>query len=155
MKIGIAGDWHGNTKWARHAIATFAQHGVTDVIQLGDFGLGWPGRWNQYINEIEGACVRWGVFILVVPGNHENYNFMKAAAEKAPKLLTQVASHVAFFPRGFRAEIGGRSIVALGGAPSIDFELRRENHSWWRDEMITSDDVANVTAGGYADIMVT
>ncbi len=155
MKIGIAGDWHGNTNWARHAIATFASRDVHDIIQLGDFGLGWPGAWNQYINEVEGACVRWDTHLLVVPGNHENYDFIKALFEKAPRLLGQVASRVAVFPRGFRADIGGRTLLALGGAPSIDFEQRREGSSWWPAEMITDADVDFATSFGHVDIMVT
>jgi predicted phosphodiesterase len=155
MKIGLAGDWHGRTMWARRALATFAQHDIHDIIQLGDFGVGWPGGWNKYINEVNGACHKWDQWLLVVPGNHENYDFIEAAHGEATEYMAQVGSRVAVMPRGFRANIGGRSIVALGGAPSIDYERRQEGRTWWKAEAITDDDVARTTRGGHADIMVT
>lgn len=42
-RIALAGDWHGNTRWALHALEAAARQGCDTVVHLGDFGL-WPGH---------------------------------------------------------------------------------------------------------------
>ena len=45
-RIGVAGDWHGNTPWATRAIrkisALLPAGGPRVIVHLGDFGI-WPG----------------------------------------------------------------------------------------------------------------
>src|ERR1035441_83787 len=45
-RIGVAGDWHGNTAWATRAIEKMArllpETGPRGIVHLGDFGI-WPG----------------------------------------------------------------------------------------------------------------
>ena len=72
VAVGVAGDWHGNTRWARHALSEFHEAGVHDVWHLGDFGL-WPGG-GDYLDAVNDTCERLGLTILVTPGNHEVYS---------------------------------------------------------------------------------
>ena len=53
-------------------------------------------------------------------------------------------------------EIGGKTYLFVGGALSIDRELRLEGHSWWSDEDIKelSDDEWNSIAGKF-DVVIT
>lgn len=163
-RIGLAGDWHGSTGWARSAIAAFGRQGILHVHHVGDFGLGWPGGWNQYINEVAGACVKNDVYLYITPGNHENYDYIAGLFGDNPDEPAHITDRVCVLPRGYRSDLhyedangdaATRSYVSLGGAPSIDFEWRQEGLSWWQAEMITLEEAEKVAADGYADIMIT
>lgn len=154
-RIGLAGDWHGNARWARHAIATFAAIGVNEVFQLGDFGLGWPGGWGQYFSEVAGACTRFNVNVYVVPGNHENYDWMDENLRYGENQVARIHEHIYVLGRGFRGSLPhGRTVAALGGAPSIDFPMRMEGRSWWKQEMIQPWEAEYQAMLGHADIML-
>ena len=58
-------------------------------------------------------------------------------------------------PRGHRWEMGGRSFVVLGGAPSVNRLRLTEGCTWWPTEVITEKHVAATIAGGHAEIMLT
>lgn len=155
--VGLAGDWHGDTRWARAAIQRFSEAGIQRVFHLGDFGLGWPGGWGQYINEVAGACIKHNVFIDVIPGNHENYDWIRSRLlSQAPEdgIIT-ITGKIRVLPRNYReSTYYGRTILALGGAPSIDFPNRIEGRSWWKDEMLTLEDVEKAASDGHADVML-
>lgn len=158
MKIGFAGDWHGDGPWARGRVMSLGVRGISTVMQLGDFGIwdGFEGR--RYIRDVEKTCKRYGVRLLVTPGNHENFALINSVpVEQRDELgpIQWLTDHIALLPRGHRFELGGRSFVSLGGAPSVDREWRVEGESWWREEAITEADVEKVVAGGHAEIMLT
>jgi hypothetical protein len=154
--VALAGDWHGNRRWARARIAEVANNDVALILHLGDFGI-WPDASGRvYIDQLEEACTTHGVGIWVTPGNHEDWGSltrMWADPARAGRPL-QVSEHIAILPRGHRFTLEGRSFVSLGGAPSVDLEYRERNKDWWAQEAITTDDVASVVDGGYADVML-
>ncbi len=161
--IALAGDWHGDLPWASARIMSMGERGITTLLHAGDFGL-WPGPGGKrFLMGIDKVAKRYGVErIDVVPGNHEDWgrlillaaNRRNQAADGAP-LPLQLTEIVRFLPRGHRFEIDGRSFVALGGAPSLDFAYRQQGHTWWPEEMIQPEDVARTVARGYADVMIT
>ena len=155
-KIGLAGDWHCDWVFARHAIATFAEHEITDVFQLGDFGLGWPrGVGDNMLTSVEASCRRFGVNLYIVPGNHENWEWISKLEFDEVSNVCRLTNHVYVLGRGFRGKLpDDRTVVALGGAPSIDFPNRTEYISWWKNEMITLREAEEVAAEGYADIFL-
>lgn len=154
--VAIAGDWHGNTRWALARIAEVAANGVALILHLGDFGI-WPGPSGRvYIDKLEDACAEHSVGIWVTPGNHEDWGSLTrlwARPEHSGRPL-HVSKHIAILPRGHRFTLEGRSFVSLGGAPSVDLEYRERNKDWWAEEAITPEDVATVIDGGYADVML-
>lgn len=159
MRIGVAGDWHGNHRWALRCVRAFADAGVGEIYHLGDFGI-WPGhRGRQYLLDLEAALASYSMTTFVTPGNREDYDQI----DELPALdlgheigaVQWVTDHIALLPRGHRRERNGWSFVSLGGAPSIDRWSRREGIDWWAAEMITDDDVARVVEAGPADVMLT
>ena len=148
VTIGVAGDWHGNTRWAVHALAEFHGAGVSTVWHLGDFGL-WPNG-SDYLDAVEDACARLGITILVTPGNHEDYGQLPGRAHAT----TQVRDHIAFLPRGHRFTVNGWAVLSFGGAPSVDFEYRVEGLSWWPAELPAEEEVDAAIAGGPCDILL-
>ncbi len=65
-----------------------------------------------------------------------------------------MSDHVTFLPRGHRFELGGRSFVALGGAPSVNRHRLTEGVDWWPTEVIREEHVEATLAGGHADVML-
>jgi len=154
--VALAGDWHGNTRWALARITELAERGVELILHLGDFGI-WPGTSGRtYLGRLEEACAQHRVSICVTPGNHEDWGLLtrlwtEPGQAGRPLRLTP---NIVVLPRGYRFEIEGRSFVSLGGAPSVDLANRTQGKNWWPEEMITPEDVEAVVACGYADVML-
>lgn len=150
MKVGIAGDWHGNGRWAVSCLNWFAEQGVDTVYQVGDFGL-WPGPDGEaYLQEIMSVLKSNKQTLWVTPGNHEDYSQIEDPENDVgivpPRQLLGFGKkwELAILPRGYRWEIGGKVFVSFGGAPSIDYHMRAEGKSWWPEEMIRETDFLRI-----------
>lgn len=161
--VAFAGDWHGTTDWACGRIMSLGTQGVDVILHVGDFGL-WPGPFGKkYLNAVENACARYGVTLAVTPGNHEDWDRIdsRTPVDRGDGwgAVIWVTDHIAILPRGHRATLitpkgTERTMVSLGGAPSVDFDTRQPGKTWWPTEAITDADVDAAIAGGPADIMV-
>jgi hypothetical protein len=141
--IGVMGDWHGDLGHAAIVTQMFASKGVKVLLQLGDFGVIWPGsNWHTNLAKLGRMLAENGQALFFVDGNHEFF----------PRLLEfpisddgvrWIAYNVGHLPRGYRTSIGGgtRKLAALGGANSHDREWRREGESWWPEEQISPADL--------------
>ena len=74
-QILVAGDWHGEIRWAKQVIECAGKLGVTKLLHVGDLGIGpWPGdRGAPLEHKLDRICARAGVEFHIVPGNHENW----------------------------------------------------------------------------------
>lgn len=155
--VGVAGDWHGDTYFAHQALAAFAQAGVTEVLQLGDFGL-WPGKSGaKYLYKLNKYLTDYGQTLYVTLGNHEDYtqvHEMIPVPRVEGFVYNPLYPNIYFAERGARWVWNGVSFVSLGGANSIDFTGRVEWVSWWREEQITLGDVYRTVEGGHAQVML-
>lgn len=161
--VAFAGDWHGDRVWANARLQSLGERGVSVVMHVGDFGI-WPGTSGKaYLRTVEAVCEKFGIALLVVPGNHEDWgrltnlweNPKRRTADGLSLLPVSLSEHITVLPRGWRWEMGGRSFVALGGAPSVDLHSRTLGRDWWPEEQTTQADVDLTVAGGYADVMLT
>lgn len=154
----IAGDWHGDTPWARFALKKIHLAHVTEIIHVGDFGL-WPGEEGIiFLNAVHEELESFGQTLYVTLGNHDDYTQFEAL-EAHPEMENFVYNpeypRILIAKRGARWIWSGVSFVSLGGAASIDFEGRIEGINWWASERITVGDVYRTIAGGEADVMIT
>ncbi|WP_048895539.1 metallophosphoesterase family protein [Mycolicibacterium conceptionense] len=150
--IAIAGDWHGNFRWARHILTTPHLRGVEAVVHTGDFGF-WPGRGGQeYLDRLEEVLAKLGIPMYWVKGNHEWQP--ELAAWPVTDGVQIIRPHIIHLPAGFRWTWQGQTWLALGGAVSVDREQRVAGIDWWPDEVITDLDVEAAIAGGPADVMI-
>lgn len=155
--IGIAGDWHGNTGWAKDRLKDFNEAGIQHIFHLGDFGI-WGGHDGaSYIRKVNKWLNENNQTLYITPGNHEDYVRINASQLGYDGTYWyQGLERLKLLPRGYRGLLGhtvSRSWVSLGGANSIDFKGRTEGISWWREESITIADVYNTIQGGLADYM--
>lgn len=151
--VALAGDWHGNIRWAQAFIREVGQFSINRIYHMGDFGI-WPGESGEnYLDHLNKTAAFFDIEIWVTPGNHEDYSQINEVPVGEDG-LQWIRSNIALVPRGHRWEHDDRTFVSLGGAPSIDFEMRTEGIDWWRDEMITLEEAEKVAANGHADIML-
>ena len=153
MKIGVMGDLHGNFPHARDTLAAFRRQKVDLIFQVGDFGIGWPGHGDFYADAISKLLELFDQTMHIVPGNHENWDVIDAMNFESGQAW--LVPRISVLERNARFNFGGRSFLALGGAPSIDFPARIPGHSWWRTEALTWPDVDRAIQEGHAEIMLT
>ena len=160
--VGFAGDWHGNTGWAIHAIKSIAGRDVKILYHAGDFGLWGGGDGAAYLRKINQTLSHNDMLIIVTPGNHENYDMLdKFPVNNFGFMVRNDIPHVWFTPRGHVWRHQDAVIGSLGGAGSIDINKRVQGKSWWWQEEITDHNVdqfrsnieENLSNG--VDIMVT
>jgi hypothetical protein len=163
MIIGLIGDLEGDGDWAVDVLRTLGERGdVATAYQLGDLRFGMGQRHREYLAAIESVCAEFGIQLLGVNGNHENWGRLdelwtepRWRNEDGSHKPIGVSEHVALLPRGHRWEMGGRSFVALGGAPSVNRLLLTEGIDWWPSEVIQEEHVEETIAGGHAEVMLT
>lgn len=142
-EVGLLGDLHGDVEHLFIAARNFAARGVHVIVQLGDFGVVWPGEnWQKNLDRISRRLTGLGIVLYVVDGNHEGfqllYDFPVDAHGARP-----LRHNIVHLPRGYRTVLAsGRVLAILGGGNSIDRDLREPGVSWWPEESITDDDLA-------------
>ncbi|WP_150951599.1 metallophosphoesterase family protein [Microbacterium testaceum] len=149
-RVAVCGDWHGNVSWLRSltaAISAFTP-GVTTILQLGDWWMD-PTATDHLL--LDAGIER----VYVTLGNHEPWNVISPLLDAHPGVAIRVSEVTWLLPRPARLEIGGRKVLSLGGAASVDRRWRVEGRDWWLDEAITDDHVAAAIDSGEADIMLT
>jgi hypothetical protein len=163
MIIGLIGDLEGDREWAVGRLRELGERGdVAVACQLGDLRFGMGPDPQGYLDAIESVCAEFGLRLLCINGNHENWARLDELWADPRRLNSDgrlqpidVSDHVALLPRGHRWEMGGRSFVVLGGAPSINRHLLTEGIDWWPSEVIQEEHVDATIAAGHAEVMLT
>jgi Calcineurin-like phosphoesterase len=152
MRVLLVGDTHGNARWLERAVFSAAREHQTDVIfQIGDFGW-WPRdlKGAAFIDAARGAPVP----LWWIDGNHEDHASLHATIGEAADGLVELGDNLLFVPRGTRFDLDGVSVLACGGAHSIDRRLRTAGIDWFEDEHITDHHVDRCIRGGHADVLI-
>lgn len=150
QRVAVCGDWHGNIGWARTIarVLPYLASDVTTLLHLGD--------WSMPPTEIDEVFAETDIErIYVTLGNHEPWDQITPLLAEHPGHVVRVSKLTWFLPRPARLTIGGRRVLSLGGAASVDRQSRIEGLTWWPDEAVTDDHVATAIAGGSADLMLT
>lgn len=153
-RVAFAGDWHGNLGCAESVIRSASAAGAEVLVQLGDFGF-WPGAKGQaFLDGVSAAATEAGIAVLVVDGNHEDFDQLYEIEIDPTTGLRLVRPGVWHLPRGSRWAWGGVRFGALGGATSLDRPYRAQGRSWWPQEELTRSEVASAVAEGELDVLV-
>lgn len=139
----LLGDTHGSMHVARTAIGVAVAYDVTTIFQLGDWGYVWPGA--DRVEALSALLVEAGVTMVFIDGNHDMHHVL-------PTLTTQMYPNLVYVTRGDVLVFGGVRVGFLGGAASIDQDVRTPGKDWWPSEQITSADVHRLTP---CDVLLT
>ena len=105
------------------------------VIIAGDFGGVWFGEQKDswLLNWLNNKPFT----TLIVDGNHENFDLLNNYPEMNWKngKVHKIRKSILHLKRGQVFEIDGNKIFTMGGATSIDKFSRKENVSWWKEEL--------------------
>lgn len=154
-RIGLIGDSHGNVRFLLKAAETLGKQGVTQLIQLGDFGMLFdPPHWHpSKIWRLGQHILENGQQLFFLDGNHENFDLI-SDLPTGVNGTRPVVPGITYLPRGWRRTFyTGRSLAVLGGANSIDYARRTPGLSGWAAESITEVDLLNL-GNVHADIMI-
>lgn len=156
MRVLLVGDTHGNVAWLERVVfAAAKQHAADLIFQVGDFGW-WPRIATN--DAFRAMAQRAPVPLWWIDGNHEDHARLEADIEEAggPNAygLVGLGGNLSFVPRGSRFGFDGVSVVAYGGAHSIDRRARTPGVDWFDEEHITDDDIERRVAGGHADVFI-
>jgi hypothetical protein len=166
-RVLVAGDWHGNTPWAVGVIEQLPHLLPTEkhpiLLHTGDFGV-WPGLAGaMYLRTVHDALADVGAQLWFIDGNHEDHARL-ARVRKHLRGAGPIGFHygrddedtrIFWLPRGYRWTWHARTWLALGGATSVDWKVRREGISWWPQEAVTYRQGIDVMKAGKADVMLT
>ena len=147
MSILLSGDFHANAVSELHTItrsSLLTRYGKEDYdsikyhIILGDGGFLWPGNREKDSENFRELAKR-SFPVLCIIGNHEpmlgfdELNEVDIGIGEKVFLINR-EPFVAYLKRGKIYNIDGFRILALGGALSIDKNMRVPGVSWWKNE---------------------
>jgi predicted MPP superfamily phosphohydrolase len=134
--ILLLGDIHGDIGVLKYAIDGAVRRGATALIQVGDFGL-FP-RDGMY-EGFRRVCKASTLPIYFIDGNHDDCTRWSAYTD-----VTQIWHDAPLFyvPRGTIMELDGKTLAFMGGAGSIDKEMRLQyGWHWDNKENISPEEV--------------
>jgi len=149
--IWITGDTHGEQSRFLEILSQ-TKRGDT-LIVCGDCGLLFHNNVTEYafLNRL----AKEPITVCFCDGNHENFHAIASYSEEAWNggRVHRIRDNVLHLMRGQVFTIEGKRIFTMGGAYSIDRYMRRENVSWWKEELPTSEEyreaAENLKANGF------
>lgn len=151
MIVAFIGDTHANLSRMRRILGKLHNDGITTAIQVGDFGY-WPndrvGR--RFLKETSEGLASKGITLHWVDGNHEDHQSLPHDSEEEVELYPNIIWH----PRGSTSEMGGRRILWMGGAVSVDKPHRTPWLDWFPTEVPNFVQWDRAMAQGWVDIIV-
>ena len=119
--IVLLGDIHGNTKVLQDAIKKASN--ASAIIQVGDFGL-FENSKSLFYDAMKDANVP----VYFIDGNHDDCSRFSTY-----KKITRIWKdrELFFIPRGTVMKINNYTIGFMGGASSVDKEIRLKNKLHW------------------------
>lgn len=137
-RILFVGDWHGSLYQAETAIQYAHTHGVTHIVQVGDFGI-WRAD-THYLDKSNELLLKHNIFLYFIDGNHENFPRLYAYPIQETG-TREIRSNIHHLPRGFRFTWDTVRFLAMGGAYSVDKDMRTTGKDHWDEELITREDI--------------
>lgn len=156
----IVGDVHGDISFASKMTKLAASNDIDTIIQVGDFGI-WDhiNEGVYFLDKLNENSELRGVRWVFVPGNHENYDRLEEYEAKKELYTDEgfipIRDNIHYTGKVNSWSWNGVSFKAVGGAHSIDKSYRKPGSSWWWQETLRDDELAESEALGEADVLLT
>ncbi len=135
--IYLTGDTHQNIK--RFTLKNFPeQKDLTKddyLIVLGDFGMFWNNTTTE--QNIRKDLLNKRFSTAFIDGNHENFELIKRLSTPQQMFESEINKVYEFIhlKRGHTYKIHNKTFFVMGGAESVDKNLRMIGLSYWREEL--------------------
>lgn len=150
--VVVFGDWHGDSLYAKNQLEdTFNTIMPDAYLHVGDFGV-WPN--SSFLKRTNDLLRKQNRELFFVDGNHEDFNII-SNFEKDDRGFGRVRSNIFHIPRGHTWSWGGKTLMGLGGATSIDRQFRVKGQSWFLEENISDEEYAKAMSAGNVDVLIT
>lgn len=156
-RVALVGDSHANYLWTLRVLRVIAGWGVSHVIFLGDFGY-WPAMalGREFIDGVASETQRLGLSLAFLDGNHEDHAALRTAARGLDDAdVVELVPGINHLRRGARLQFGSHTVVACGGAVSVDRQRRVAGVDWFAEEVLDEDTVARIVGRGPAQLVLT
>ena len=152
MRVAFIGDTHANTARMKRILGRLENAEVDTAIQVGDFGY-WPKDrlGHQFLQATSKGLVEKGVTMHWVDGNHEDHQDLGYFPEDGP---VEILPNVIWHPRGTVSEMGGKRILWMGGAVSVDKPYRTPMVDWFPQEVPSDQQWEKAFSQDPVDILV-
>lgn len=165
MQFFSLGDVHGD--WSRfNTLLNKMQHDYegeeVTIFQCGDWGYfpHWEGLqtvsgklWNPH-----GVKLPKGFSLYTCGGNHEDWESLNGLIEvhgRENPIRLHEGKEVYFCPRGYVMQFPEFNVLFMGGADSIDKEVRIPGHSWFPGEVLTMRDFDAIPLDIRIDVVIS
>ena len=151
--ILLLGDIHGDVSRLRYGVQQAMEAGAVALVQVGDLGL-FPSHGRD--TGFHAVCKESSIPIYFIEGNHDDCTRWVKLTE-----VTRVwdDANLFYVPRGTVMELDGRTIAFMGGAASLDKDIRlREQWHWDKQENISGHEVLRLfenAEGKTIDMLIT
>lgn len=156
-RVGVFGDWHSNLHYVRRLLNRIIRSGgeIPDVfIHLGDFNFFPDLHGQRFLDGVNKLLEELDRDLYAIEGNHEDFNYINEFPLNEDGFGV-VRSRIFYIPRGKSWVWGGKRLLGLGGAHSIDYALRTEGVDWFPEEDITDEDVSRALENPPIDYIFT
>lgn len=135
----ITGDTHGQLD----KFYTYNMSKNDAVIVTGDFGFIWHGGTKEKLLLDKLSSFPFQIYF--IDGNHDNFDNLEdyRIIDFHGGRARQICNNVFHLMRGEVYVIDGKKIFTMGGAASIDKELRVPGQSWWPQEVPNYAEIEN------------
>lgn len=147
MRVLVVGDTHGDWGWVRdEVIPTAVNEQCPRIVQLGDFGFVHSGNVRSVrarLNQMSVTLADFDRDLTFVPGNHEHHPMLTHLAEinpVGPEGHAEIAPRVHYTGRVSAWEWAGVRCAAVGGAVSIDRDIRTPGVDWFPEEELSPEE---------------
>lgn len=168
--ITFIGDWHGETQDALRAIRHAHQQFSTTLLHAGDFGIWSQPATDRFLDALQEELQNNNQMLYFVQGNHENFPLLYSYPINPTTGTRPLRPNIHHLPQAYKGYIDrftgellpnpsahsedDLSILALGGAVSVDKRWRKPGLSWWAEEEVTREDIDTAVSRGPADILL-
>lgn len=157
-KVVVAGDWHRDTAWGCGVIREGCSKYLKDepfklFLHLGDF-MAFDAY--DFLDEIDAVLQENDAHLWFLDGNHEDFPLIRAATVNTDAHgMAIVRDRIRYLPRGYCWAWHNRDWLALGGAVSVDKDIRTEGLDWFPEEEITLQQAVSVMSQGQTDVVLS
>ena len=153
----ITGDIHGDlTRIWEFIDKIDINYENCNIIIAGDAGLCWRHDKADLARNILLHESNYKTHIWFIDGNHENFKVLKSFPIDEDG-IAHISKHIHYLPRGSKLILNfgsyTKTLLAMGGADSVDKNQRTSGLNWWEDERITEKDIEGIN--GYYDYVIT